>query len=304
MILFFIPFSLAYGAEVTYGSNVPIWYSYDCTDSTPDTWTKADPDVSKFKYFNYYVDGVCYATLLNYDLSDLLNIANTTSVNATVHTRGVMTTIPTLSQSYNDPLPCDLFYFNEPGFNIDFIQEPEVIGSFSCTDGGTSVQSITIIFNPSQITTFESNLQAGDESIGLMVFPTFNATMRTSLDSNGYEYGVERHLTEFEIVGNNFDCVIIQASGFCNLLNDWWGSIALALGANWIGDWFYVIMFFPFPLVTFLVTRNGTFAGFVGLGIMLTIQSIDRTVFEIALSMILISAGFAFYEILRKKLVE
>lgn len=305
LIIFFIPISFAFGAEVTYSFNVPIWYSYDCTDATPNTWTKANPDISKFKYFDYYFDGTCYATMLNYDLSDLTSIENTTAVNVTEHTRGVLITDPDLSQSYNDPIPCSLFYFDNPGFNEDVIsKEPTVIGSFSCTDGGILVQEIQIPFSAGQITTFQNNLQGGNETIALMVFPTYNATMRSSLDSNNYEYGIERHESDLTIEGDGFSCVIIQASGYCNILNDWWGAVSLALGKDWIGDWFYVIVFFPFPMATFLITRNGTYAGFIGLGIMLTIQTIDRTIFEIALSMILISAGFGFYEIVRKKLVE
>ena len=121
-----------------------------------------------------------------------------------------------------------------------------------------------------------------------------------ALPANGAEQ-IERGLS-LTVNATGSDCIYIQASRYCGFFESPWNAMKKILGEDYIGDWFYILIWFPIPMVVYLTTRNGTYAGFVGMGIMISIQTIDQTVFEISLSMIAISAGFLFYEILRKRL--
>ena len=100
------------------------------------------------------------------------------------------------------------------------------------------------------------------------------------------------------------ECVVIRASNWCNFYNDPWGAVKQTLGASYLGEWFYVLVFLPIPMSVFLITRNGAYAGFVCLPIILTVTTLDKVVIETALSLILIAAGFGFYEIIKKRLHE
>lgn len=239
-----------------------------------------------------------------FDMSGMSGIANTTLTNMTLDTKGILVTNSSLSSSYS--VPCKLFYFNVPTVTNGIItQTPLDYGSFNCTGVSPGLVTITNIpLNSSQITTIQTNLHNGKTTQSFMIFPLFNSTMRTNLDNNNYQYGIEKHQIQFYFKGDGFDCAIISGSGLCNFLNNPWEANATAYGKSTFGDWFYVIVFFPFPMVVYLITRNGLYAGFVGLGIMLVIETINRTVFEIALTMLAIAGGFTLYEVIRKRLFE
>jgi hypothetical protein len=304
LILFLIPTSLAYGSEITYSSPIPDFYSYDCNDPSPHTFTKSDPGVSKFKYFSYFNQNHCFSTLISYDVTGLGAISNATSVNIIINSKGSLITDTTKSNSYN--VPCKLYYFNNPDLTSGaIIQVPQNYGSFSCTGNSTNpTKSNTVSLSPTQITAFQNSIKAGNYTFSVMVFPTLNATMQTNLNTNHYEYGIQKFQNSLYVNGDGFNCAIIAGSGMCNFLDKPWTAIAIAYGQEWIGPWFFVLVFFPFPMATYLITRNGTYAGFVGLGIMLAIQSISPTIFEIALTMILISASFGFYEVIKRRLLS
>jgi len=209
----------------------------------------------------------------------------------------------TLSNNYI--VPCDLFVFGSPTVTNGIIsQTPTDYNDFSCTGNSTdATQFITIPYTAGQITTLENHIGAND-TYSIMVFPNFNATMRSDLDAGGHRYAVGNFKNDLNILGDGFYCMFIQASGMCNFYYEPWEAVKDVMGEDYIGDWFYVMIFFPLPMAVMLTTRNGAYAGFTGLGIMLVIQTIDQTIFEIALSMILISAGFGFYEVIRKRIHE
>ena len=106
------------------------------------------------------------------------------------------------------------------------------------------------------------------------------------------------------ISGTGFDCFTIPSSDFCNFLEQPWGAIQIVMGKEIIGDWFYVLVFFPLPISIFLLTRNGAFAGFVCLPLILVINTIDTVVFEVSLTLIAIASGFGFYELIRKRIFD
>ena len=299
-----ILFTLAYAENIVYSNGYPSWYSYDCTDSTPSVWTQSDPDANKSKYFSYTDGTTCHVMLLTYDLSDIQNIENTTSVSVLVDSQSMLLSDLDLSDNYQ--VPCDLVMFGNPTITGGVItQTPVNINSFSCTGNNTSaIQEITIPYTAGQVTTFETDVQAGNFTYSLMIFPNFNATMRTDLSSNGYTYAVGKFSNELAVTGDGFNCAVIQASNWCNFYNTPWESVKKALGEDYIGDWFYVLVFMPIPMSVFLLTRNGAYAGFVSLPVMLVITTIDQVVIEVALSMLFIAGGFGFYEIIRKRLME
>lgn len=301
---FLISLPPVFGAEITFSNGGQTWYEYDCSSSAPSTWTQSNPRANVFKYLSYYFAGDCHAIMLTYNLEGLEDIANVTSVNVNLHTKSMLLTNQDLSEQYT--VPCKLFIFGNPTITNGVIsQTPSNYADFSCTGNSTSsTQIISIPYNVTEYTTLEDFIQAENLSYSIMIFPLFNSTMRTNLDNNSYEYAIGNFQNQLNIEGDGFSCVWIQASGMCNFYYDPWGAVKSALGQDYIGEWFYVLMFFPIPMAVFLSTRNGAYAGFTSLGIMLVIESIDRVVFEIALSMILISAGFGFYEIIRKRIFE
>lgn len=239
------------------------------------------------------------------DLTPIALIQNST-VQSFVDTRSWILNNNDLSEDYT--MSCELWFLDNPDTSSDsFSLAHTNYNSFSCTTVNATTNNIIATihnFTAGQLTTFESDLAAEDYNIHFIIFPVRNATMISNLDSNNLKWGLQNHLNELYITGDGVTCWLIKESKLCNLIDEPWTAISKALGQDYIGDWFYVLVFFPFPMAVFLFTRNGTYAGFVGLGITLAIQTIDQTIFEIALSMIFISAGFAFYEVVRKRLME
>lgn len=297
-------FPLAYAENIVYTNGYPVWYSYDCTEIVPSVWTQSNPHANKNKYFSF-TDGVeCHSMLLTYDLQDISNIENTTSVSVLIDSKSMLLEDDNLSNQYT--FECQLFYFGDPTIiNGIITQIPDVYNSFSCTGNGSSlIQEIAIPYTIEQITTFEDNIQNRNYVYSLMVFSNFNATMLDGLESNGYTFALGKYAKELSVTGDGFNCAVIAVSNWCNFYNTPWESVKKALGEDYIGDWFYVLVFMPLPMAVFLLTRNGAYAGFISLPIMLTIVTIDKVVIEVALTMITVAAALSFYEIIRKRISE
>lgn len=295
----------AYANEITFNSQAPSWFNFDCNATLPTSYYQIKPDgFSFFKYFSAYTNHKCYAVMETVDMSGMTNISNATVMNMTIDTRGSVISHQILSNHYS--VNCDLLYFNNTSIvNGIITQTPQVFNSTSCTDSPTGARVEHVItFTPSQVSEVEASLNAGNNNQMFMLLPHFNATMQSSLDSSGYEFGIEKQGLAYYINGNGFNCELIQGSGFCNFLNKPWAANEIAFGKEIFGPWFYVIVFFPFPMVVYLITRNGVYAGFMGLAIMLVINTISPMIFEISLTMIAIAAAFAFYEVIRKRLLE
>lgn len=226
-----------------------------------------------------------------------------TEVNVKLDTKSMLLSDLSLSNQY--VTPCNLFVFGNPTISSGVIsQSPDDYGSFNCSNGTNAIIQTTIPFNSTETTALFDQITAGNTSFSIMVFPTFNSTMRSGLDASSYKYAIGNYQNQLHIVGDGFYCMWIRESNMCNLYYEPWEAVKDALGQQYIGDWFYVLMFFPIPMAVFLSTRNGAYAGFTSLSIMLVIETIDPVVFEIALSMVLISAGFGFYEVIRKRIFE
>lgn len=299
-----ISFSISnvFAENIIYRNASPIWYNYDCTDSSPSTWTQASPRVSNWQYFGYY-DGNCYATLHTFDFTDMVNLENTTSILYKVDTKSMLLTDLTISNQY--VVDCNLFYFGSPTITGGVISgSPTDYGNFDCTGKSANIQEITVNFTTPQITTFEGNIQGGTYSLSWMVFPNYNASMRSDLNSNGYTYAIGKYANEFDITGDGFDCTVIEASGWCNFYEQPWDAVKKALGEPYIGEWFYMLIFLPLPMSVFLLSRNGTYAGFVCLPIILAVNIIDDVVIQTSISMVLIALAFGVYETFRKKIFE
>lgn len=105
-----------------------------------------------------------------------------------------------------------------------------------------------------------------------------------------------------DVAGTN--CAWVASSRLCGFTDNPWEAIKTILLYDYFGQWFYVLILLPIPMTIYLTTRNGAYAGFVSMGLMITFTQIDKVIFEVSLSMILISAGFLFYEVLRKRLFQ
>lgn len=299
----FMPFGFA--ETIIYSNAYPVWYSYDCTDSTPSTWTlEPDSPANIWKYYGYYFNGNCYATLLTFDFTDLIDLENTTSVNYYADTRSLILNNVTVTNE--NQINCQLYYFGKVDPTSDLSISPAAIASsYDCTEDAGEIIQALIPFNAANNATLTAAIQAGNFSQSFMLFPDFsNSTLRTTLDASGYDLAITKHKASLGIIGDGFDCATIEASNWCNFFDTPWTAIKKTLGYDYIGDWFYVFVFMPLPFAVFLISRNGAYAGFVCLPILIFINTIDQVVFEISLSLIALASAFGFFEVLRKKLIE
>lgn len=280
----------------------PAWYSYDCS-VTPNSFTLASPtEGSKFQYFSFIQSGTCYANIIGYNVEPLALMENATSITERLDSKARHVTSPALSTSYN--VNCNLFYFKDLEAHATSISEtPIKIGSFQCgVSSNSTQQSNTISFPSANVTNIQGRITNGTDTIFIMAIPNYTAGFVSAMGSNSF--GIEKYLDRLTITGDGFDCTVIFESNMCGWLENPWPAVKKMLGEDWVGDWFYVFIWFPFPMVVYLATRNGTYAGFLGLGIMLAIQQIDPVIFQVALSMVAICAGFVFYESVRKRLMN
>jgi len=299
---------LAFAETINYSNSYPVWYEYPCADLSPTTLTLHTPPdrlANVWKYFSFYDESsqLCYATVHTYNFQDLPNLTNVTSINYYVDTKA---TYPHALDSIDtNAINCELYYFGNIDTGADYSGAPTLIASsFDCTQTeGLVIESI-IPFSVANNSTLTGQIQGGTYEQSFMLFPLLNSTMRTFLDTNDLDYSVAKFDNSLKIVGSGFNCVTIEASNWCDFFNSPWDGIKKALGEDYIGDWFYVLVFFPIPMMVFLTSRNGTYAGFVSLPIILFINTIDQVVFEISLSMIALAGAFAMYDLLRKRLVE
>ena len=299
----------AYAETIFYSNSYPVWYSYPCADTSPTTLTNISPTDKRtanvWRYFSYYDESVqtCYVTVHTFNFQDLTNLTNVTSIDYYTDTRSMNPSDLTVIDS--NAINCELYYLGNPDTSEDISTTPTLIASaFDCTETSGQVIEAIIPFSSANNATLTAQIQAGNYTQSFVLFPELNATMRTFLDTNNNDYAIGKLDNSLMIVGEGFNCITIEASNWCNMYNDPWGAIKKALGEDYVGDWFYVFVFFPIPFMVFLTSRNGTFAGFVCLPILLFINTIDQVVFDISLSFIALAGAFAFYDLLRKKLVE
>ena len=99
-------------------------------------------------------------------------------------------------------------------------------------------------------------------------------------------------------------CFATTESNMCGLFSNPWDAIKHVFFVDYLGEWFIVIVYFPPVVVIFLLTRNGTYAGLVGLFVIASTNQADSLPVEIALTLLAISGGFAFFEVFRKRVME
>ena len=303
---FIIP---AFAETIIYSNAMPVWYSYPCIDTRPENLTHSAPPNNRianiWHYFSYYDESEqdCYITVQTFNFEDLENIENTTSITYYTDTRSMNPLDLTIINT--NATNCTLFYLGNPDTTEDIFSNSTLIGSiFDCTETNGQVIEAIIPLSAGNNATIQGQIQAGNSSQSFVLFPQLNATLRTFLDTNNYDYAIGKLDNSIMFIGDGFNCIIIEASNWCNMYNDPWGAIKKALGEDYIGDWFYVFVFFPLPIMVFLVSRNGTYAGFVCLPILLFINTIDQVVFDISLSFIALAGAFGMYDLLRKRLIE
>ena len=106
------------------------------------------------------------------------------------------------------------------------------------------------------------------------------------------------------INGTGVPCQFVTGTDLCGFMDDPWNVMKHLLGYEFLGQWFYVIIFLIFPTTVYLSTRNGTYAAFASIPMIAGLNVIDDVLVEMSITMMLIAAGFSFYEMIRKRLVS
>lgn len=99
-------------------------------------------------------------------------------------------------------------------------------------------------------------------------------------------------------------CFATSESNMCSFFSNPWDAVKHALFVDYLGDWFIAIVYFPIIAVIYVLTKNGTYTGLGGLFVVATTEIGDTLPVEIALSLVAISAGFGFFEVIRKRVME
>lgn len=300
-VSFLIPLSFA--EKIVYSTPTPAWYSYPCVDTAPANLTHvSERPTNIWKYFSYY-DDTCYVTLHTFDFSDLADLENVTSINYYVDTKSIV--VNDLNEIDPNTIACQLYYLGYVDSSDDISTTPTAIASsFDCAEPEGNVISSIIPFNAANNNTVTTAIQAGNFSQSFILFPVRNATLLSNLTASDHDLAIGKFKNALAITGDGFNCVTIELSNWCNFQEEPWVAVKKALGADYVGDWFYVFAFLPLPFTVFLISRNGAYAGFVCLPIILFINTIDHVIYQISLSLITLAAAFGFYELIRKKLVE
>ena len=110
--------------------------------------------------------------------------------------------------------------------------------------------------------------------------------------------------TIYTVNNQTVPCFATQESQMCGFISNPWDAIKHALFVDYLGDWFVAVVYFPIISLVFILTRNFTYTGFVGMFIVIGTDQAESLPFEISITLIAISAGLAFYEVIRKRVME
>lgn len=104
--------------------------------------------------------------------------------------------------------------------------------------------------------------------------------------------------------GKEVPCFATQESQMCGFISNPWDAIKHALFVDYLGDWFVAVVYFPIISLVFILTRNATYTGLVGMFIVIGTDQAESLPFEISITLIAISTGLAFFEVIRKRVME
>ena len=272
-----IPQAAAVSVDVT--TSISTWYGHDCGILADFVSPGYPQGLSPYSHTASRSGNDCIASLHSIPLHNLDDSVNMTA--AAIH----------LEVASDAVLQCTLLGFGDTG-HAPVLPAPATLATFSC--GGVSEIDAYEVSISSRIPALLAGIDGGDKLRSYMLVPALPA------DGSQRLYRMALHLE----AAAGLNCMHIPATQYCGFFDTPWEAVKKVLGEDYIGDWFYVLVFLPIPTTVYLSTRNGAYAGFVGMGIMLTIQLIDRVIFEVSLSMMLIASGFLFYEVLRKRIFD
>lgn len=108
----------------------------------------------------------------------------------------------------------------------------------------------------------------------------------------------------YTINNQTVPCFATYESDMCGFFENPWNAIKHVLFIDYLGDWFIAIAYFPIIITIVALTRNTTFAGLVGLFIVASTNIGDTLQVEVGITLVAISTGFAFFETIRKRVME
>lgn len=118
----------------------------------------------------------------------------------------------------------------------------------------------------------------------------------TPILAHAQEYNYTDYDTE------KYKCYETFQSGFCGLFEDPLDAISNAFLKEYLGEWYIVLIFTPFPISAIILTKNFTYGGFVGLIMTGTLNTMDPMAFDIAMYMVAVSTGMVFIDMIYKRL--
>lgn len=131
--------------------------------------------------------------------------------------------------------------------------------------------------------------------IPLIFFSVFNSPETSFATHSNQTYSIE---------GNDVPCFATAESNMCGFFSQPWDAVKHVLFVDYLGDWFIAIVFFPIYAVVFLLTKNATYAGLIGVTIVAGTNQAESLAFEVMIPLIAISTGLAFFEVIRKRSIE
>jgi hypothetical protein len=108
----------------------------------------------------------------------------------------------------------------------------------------------------------------------------------------------------YTVNGEEVPCFATNESQMCGFISNPWNAIKHALFVDYLGDWFVAVVYFPIISLVFILTRNFTYTGLIGMFIVIGTDQAESLPFEISITLIAISAGLAFFEVIRKRVME
>ena len=87
--------------------------------------------------------------------------------------------------------------------------------------------------------------------------------------------------TIYTVNNQTVPCFATQESQMCGFISNPWDAIKHALFVDYLGDWFVAVVYFPIISLVFILTRNFTYTGFVGMFIVIGTDQAESLPFAI-----------------------
>lgn len=297
-------FPVAYAGTVATFSSPSSLIKTDCTSFDASPYSSSD-DISISTFFKKISSDLCVMRVFVFDVSEY---PDETQV---LDSRLEFTSQLSLSNSTVVSSTCSIYFLAYNGMILNDLSENDLDTVFN--DHSTPLKTnfdcssklkgkyFSLDNNPTLIQKIQTQIDNDSPVFSVYILPNFAVV---NDNDNGLIFSILDILEPEISITSNIPCWRLDNTSMCNLFKDPWDALGQAFGKEWIGDWFYLLIFMPFPMVIFITTKNGGFAGLATLIILVSVNTIDQLVLEVVLTLIFICVGFGLYELYRKRLIE